>query len=254
MPQPSQILFHSGYQPHERLCSGGGMYTLRGTRARGALKATSSASPPSTPRANRAWQYLQDRSTNRRGRGGSCGTPNHTGVLEQSPSLAPHAVSAGRRADSKAGQFFAEQHKQRCILPHALVETPCERWHKGYCQEGLPVGAADDQDTKGEQLANDEAHDNATEQEDPHQPSRLILTDVHLTQIVAPANIGKGKPGAWGVSHMHCRGAPSVSQCFSVAWAYGTECRVWKGMMHSAPLLIARCHCSMCPLLRTKQH
>ncbi len=54
----SLTLFHSGYQPHERSCSGGGMYARGGTLALGARSARSRGMDV-TPTSNRALQLLQ---------------------------------------------------------------------------------------------------------------------------------------------------------------------------------------------------
>jgi hypothetical protein len=46
MPQPSHAFIHSGYQPSDCSCSGGGTYTQLSTSARGALLATSRGRQP----------------------------------------------------------------------------------------------------------------------------------------------------------------------------------------------------------------
>lgn len=74
------------------------------------------------------------------------------------------------------------------------VELGSHRGQEGNRQECLPVCSLNHQNTECEHLANDHAHHNPAEQEDPHQPATLILALVHIAQVVSPSNPSKHEP------------------------------------------------------------
>jgi hypothetical protein len=69
MPRCAQTLLNSGHHSHPPFCSGGGTYTVDGTRARGAICATSSGISR-MPLMYRSWVRLGGARGQGRGGGG----------------------------------------------------------------------------------------------------------------------------------------------------------------------------------------